>query len=52
KMSDSPVEVTRSPLLGEHTDEILASVLGYSAEEINAFKASGATEPGKKMAAE
>ena len=52
KMSDSPVEVTRSPLLGEHTDEILASVLGYSAEEINAIKASGATEPGKKMAAE
>ena len=34
KMSDSPVEVTRSPLLGEHTDEILTGVLGYSAEEI------------------
>ena len=24
KMSDSPTEVTRSPLLGEHTDEVLA----------------------------
>ena len=23
KMSDSPTEVTRSPLLGEHTDEVL-----------------------------
>ena len=52
KLSDSPVEVTRSPLLGEHTDEILATVLGYTVDEINAFKASGATEPGKKMAAE
>ena len=52
KMSDSPVEVTRSPLLGEHTEEILANVLGYSAEEIGALRASGATEPSKKMAAE
>src|SRR5688500_20060137 len=25
KLSDSPAEVTRSPLLGEHTDEILRS---------------------------
>ena len=24
KFSDSPTEVTRSPLLGEHTDEVLA----------------------------
>ena len=23
KLSDSPTEVTRSPLLGEHTDEVL-----------------------------
>jgi formyl-CoA transferase len=42
KMSDSEVEVTRSPLLGEHTDEILADVLGYSTEEIAEIKASGA----------
>jgi formyl-CoA transferase len=33
KMSDSPSDVTRAPLLGEHTDEILAE-LGYSAEKI------------------
>ena len=30
KMSDSISEVKRSPLLGEHTDEILTKVLGYS----------------------
>ncbi len=50
KMSDSPVEVTRSPLLGEHTVEILRDVLGYSAEEIEELRV--ATEPQKKMAAE
>jgi len=33
KLSDSATEVTRSPLLGEHTDEVLAQ-LGYSAEYI------------------
>src|SRR5437867_809446 len=33
KMSDSPTEVTRSPLLGEHTDEVLAQ-LGYSQDDI------------------
>ena len=31
KLSDSLSEVKRSPLLGEHTDEILTKVLGYSA---------------------
>ena len=33
KLSDSPTEVTRSPLLGEHTDEVL-NQLGYSAQDI------------------
>ena len=42
KLSDSKVEVKRSPLLGEHTDEILAEVLEYSAEEIAEIRASGA----------
>ena len=38
KMSDSPTHVTRSPLLGEHTEEVLAQ-LGYSAEQIAALRA-------------
>jgi formyl-CoA transferase len=38
KMSDSPTEVKRSPLLGEHTNEVLAE-LGLSAEEIAALRA-------------
>ena len=33
KMSDSATDVTRSPLLGEHTDEVLAQ-LGYGAAYI------------------
>jgi formyl-CoA transferase len=37
KMSDSPTEVTRSPLLGEHTDEVLAQ-LGLKADEIAALR--------------
>src|SRR3954465_2529208 len=48
KMSDSITEVQRSPLLGEHTEEILGKVLGYSAKEINDIKTSGAiTAPAK-----
>jgi formyl-CoA transferase len=37
KMSDSATEVTRSPLLGEHTDEVLAE-LGYATRDIAAFR--------------
>ena len=37
KMSDSPTIVTRSPLLGEHTEEVLTQ-LGYSAVQIAALR--------------
>ena len=39
KLSDSPTEVTRSPLLGEHTDAVLKE-LGYGAEQLAALRAS------------
>jgi formyl-CoA transferase len=50
KMSDSITEVKRSPLLGEHTEEILTKVLGYSAKELAEIKASGAITPPEKPA--
>jgi formyl-CoA transferase len=50
KMSDSITEVTRSPLLGEHTEEILSEVLGYSADEVAEIKTSGAISAPEKPA--
>jgi formyl-CoA transferase len=51
KMSDSITEVKRSPLLGEHTEEILTKVLGYSAKDAAAIMTSGATTPEEKKKA-
>ena len=42
KMSASPAKIERSPLLGEHTEEILKEVLGWSDAEIAAKKQAGA----------
>ena len=53
KLSDSSADVRRSPLLGEHTEEILRKVLGYSNKEIAEIKVSGAiTAPDKPAKAE
>ena len=41
KLSDSATEVTRSPLLGEHTEEVLEQ-LGFSAAEREALRAEKA----------
>ncbi len=38
KLSDSPTDVTRSPMLGEHTDEVLGQ-LGYSQEALSQLRA-------------
>ncbi|MGH7660759.1 MAG: formyl-CoA transferase [Vulcanimicrobiaceae bacterium] len=40
-LSDSPVDVQRSPLLGEHTDEILKE-LGFAKDDIDRVRAEGA----------
>ena len=42
KLSDSPSDVVRSPLLGEHTDEILREVVGLSDNDIAAARDEGA----------
>jgi formyl-CoA transferase len=40
-LSDSPVEVQTSPLLGEHTEEILRGLLGYSQQDIDQLRTAG-----------
>ncbi len=40
-LSDSPVEVQSSPLLGEHTDEILGEVMGYTKEQVAQLRDEG-----------
>jgi formyl-CoA transferase len=42
KLSASPAVITPAPLLGEHTDEVLKEVLGYTDEQIAAKRAAGA----------
>jgi len=48
KLSDSITEVKRSPLLGEHTDEILTDVLGFKAKDVAEIKNSGALSAPQK----
>lgn len=42
KLSDSPAEITRPPLLGEHTDDVLAALCGVSDDELKRLRANGA----------
>ncbi|ANZ15402.1 formyl-CoA transferase [Streptomyces noursei] len=41
KLSDSPVEVHRSPLLGEHNSEVYGDELGLDGTELRQLKAEG-----------
>ncbi len=53
KLSDSPSEVVRSPLLGEHTQEILRDVLGFNDAQVDEIERSGALGGGShRIAAE
>jgi formyl-CoA transferase len=47
----NPIEVARSPLLGEHTDEILSEVLGFDESRVRDLKNSGALDEAPRMAA-
>ena len=42
KLSDSPTEVRRSPLYGEHTEEVLRTLVGLNDEDIQAARQQGA----------
>jgi formyl-CoA transferase len=49
KLSGSPARIERSPLLGEHTEEVLKQVLGYDDGKVAALKQAGAfSAPPKK----
>jgi len=51
KLSASPAKIERSPLLGEHTDEVLKEVLGFDEAKVASLKAAGAFSlPPKKAA--
>jgi formyl-CoA transferase len=51
KLSDSPARIERSPLLGEHTDQVLKDVLGYSEDKVASLRKAGAfSVPPKKAA--
>lgn len=51
KLTDSQVKVDRSPLLGEHTDEILSRFLEFDEQRIAQIKESGAVGEVKKQKA-
>ena len=51
KLSASPSDVVRSPLLGEHTEEIMRQVLRYDDKRVAEVKASGAIGGTGKVAA-
>src|SRR5580765_7284161 len=41
KMSDSPATVTRPPLLGEHTSELLGALCGVDPDEVKRLREAG-----------
>lgn len=41
KLSDSPVEITTSPLLGEHNEQVYIAELGLGHEELALLKSTG-----------
>jgi formyl-CoA transferase len=46
RLSDSPVEPRRAPLYGEHTEDVLRALCGYSGDEIAALRERGVIPQG------
>ena len=45
RMSETPCEVkSAAPTLGQHTDEVMTGLLGYTAAEVDALRAKGALD--------
>jgi formyl-CoA transferase len=41
RLSDSPTEMARAPLLGEHNQEVYGALLGYGPAELDALRRDG-----------
>jgi formyl-CoA transferase len=41
RLSDSPTEVRAAPLYGEHTDEVLTTLAGYTADDVKRLREKG-----------
>jgi formyl-CoA transferase len=41
RLSDSPIETSAAPLMGEHTEHVLTSIAGYTAEEVRELHNKG-----------
>jgi formyl-CoA transferase len=41
RLSDSPVEAFRAPLFGEHTEEVLTALAGYTREDVRRLREKG-----------
>ena len=50
KFSRTPMVVGSTPMVGEHTEEVLRDVLGYSRERIRALEESGVVRRGEPSA--
>jgi formyl-CoA transferase len=41
RLSDSPTDIVRAPLLGEHNAEIYGKLLGVSAQDLDTLRRDG-----------
>jgi formyl-CoA transferase len=44
RLSDSPIEVSPAPLFGEHTEDVLRTLAGYSADDVQRLREKGVLE--------